>query len=119
MKPALNVMKTGEFEDTVFYRVACDCADHEHDVTIEMEYDDDYGYVHVFFHKNIVWHWWANSGVLGWLENKWRRIKAALKLLFTGWIELEESFLLKDPEHVQNFIDALEEGRAKLQGRAK
>jgi len=117
VKPVLGVMKIGEFDDAILYRVACDCAGHEHDVTIEIEKDDDTGYVFLTFHKNILWCWWVNNGVIGWLENKWRRFKAAMKLMFTGWIELEESFLLKDPEHIQNFIDALREGLEKVKSK--
>ena len=30
-------MKTNEFDDAVYYRVACECGSDEHDVTIEFE----------------------------------------------------------------------------------
>ena len=96
MKPVLGVMKIGEYEDAVFYRVMCDCRDYEHDVRIEIEHDD-FNYLTLRFYVTIVWNWWADKGLWGWVENKWRRFKAAIRLLFTGWIDLEADFLLKDP----------------------
>ncbi|KKL77154.1 hypothetical protein LCGC14_2037660, partial [marine sediment metagenome] len=38
----------------------------------------------------------------------------ALTLLFRGSIELEEAFMLDGPEHIDGFIDALQEGKDKM-----
>ena len=104
-----NVMKTNEFEDSIYYRAACTCGDSDHDITIEFEWNDDIpSMIFLNFYKNIAWcsHWGNN---LSWYEKLWKRIKASLKILFTGYIELEESFILSE-DNIEPFIKALIEG---------
>ena len=38
--PALGIMKTNDFGDSKFYRVACSCSDTDHDIDFEVEADD-------------------------------------------------------------------------------
>lgn len=37
-------------------------------------------------------------------------------MLFKGYIEVEESFILRGEEHIDSFIEALEEGKQYLKG---
>jgi len=108
-----RVMKVSEFRDAVYYKVDCDCGSDDHIVTIEMEYDKDFGDISMNFYKQVSWssHW----GNYNWFERTWECIKAATKILFTGWIDLEESFLIQGGDHLDTFIDALNEGRSKIQ----
>ena len=49
----------------------------------------------------------------------WRmvnRIKMALRIIFIGRVKLSSSFMFRGERHIQQFIDALEEGREKLKG---
>lgn len=105
-----KVMKLDEFKDSVYYRVACGCGSDEHGTTIEVEYDKDLpGMVFVNFYKRLVWSsHWGNYNIA---ERFWKRIKGALKILFLGYIEVEESLILRDKEHIDGFIEALEEGK--------
>jgi hypothetical protein len=103
-----NVMKTNEFKDSIYYRAACSCGSNEHDVTIEFEKDEDIpSMIFLNFHKNIAWcsHW----GNLNWFERAWERIKCSLVMLFTGYVELQETFILSE-DNIQPFIKALMEG---------
>ena len=105
-----NVMKTDEFEDSIFYRAACSCGSNEHDVTIEFEIHKDVPtMLFLNFHKNIAWcsHW----GNLNWFERVWKRIKCSLVMLFTGYVELEESFIIQYEDQIDSFIEALKEGK--------
>jgi len=108
---SFRTMKIEQFEDDVYYRAACSCGNSEHDVTIEFEKDED-GDINLFFHKKVCYtsRWTANNI----FSDFWLRLKGALKLLFTGYIELEESFMLEKGEHIDSFIKALEEGREEL-----
>jgi len=106
-------MKTDEFEDSIYYRAACSCGSNEHDVTIEFEIDKNVpSMLFLNFYKNIAWssHW----GVLNWFEIIWKRIKCSLRMLFTGYVELEESFIIKGEEDIDFFIDALIEGKTYI-----
>jgi len=100
-----NVMKTNEFKDSIWYRAACSCGSDEHDVTIEFEKDEgDYPQVFLNFYKKIGWcsHW----GSLNWFERVWKRIKCSVVMLFTGYVTLEESFILTE-DNIEPFIKAL------------
>ena len=107
--PDLRVMTIHEFEDSVYYRAACSCGSHEHEVTIEVEIDKDINMVSINFYKNIAWcsHW----GSPNFFQRCWLKIKAVFKIIFTGYIELEEGFLMDSEEQIQDFINALEEGK--------
>lgn len=47
-------------------------------------------------------------------ERWWARIKASLRILFTGYIELNADFMIQDVDHLEAFIEALEEGKQKM-----
>lgn len=38
--PAVGIMKTGEYGDSKFYKVACSCGDPNHDINFEVEADE-------------------------------------------------------------------------------
>ena len=111
-----NVMKTNEFQDSIYYRAACSCGSNEHDVTIEFEIDEDIStMIFMNFYKNIAWcsHW----GDLNLLKRIWKRITCSLRVLFTGYIELEESFIIQGEEDIDFLIDALIEGKGYITKR--
>ena len=45
-----KVMKTEEFGDSIFYRIAC-CGSQDHDMTMELEWDKDVKMVFLNFYK--------------------------------------------------------------------
>jgi len=104
-----NVMKIDEFEDSIYYRAACNCGSNEHDITIEFETDNSMLFLN--FYKNIAWssHWEA-----GWFARGWKRIKCSLRMLFTGYVELEESFIIQGEEDIDSLINALIEGKTYI-----
>jgi len=107
-----NVMKTNEFDDSIYYRAACSCGSNEHDVTIEFERDEKIpSMIFMNFYKNIAWcsHW----GNLNWFERVWERIKCSIVMLFTGYVELQECFILSN-DNIEPFIKALIEGEEYL-----
>ena len=65
--------------------------------------------------------------IMYWLENTiiyyskcfWCRLKAATRILFTGYIKMESDFLINDGEQIDNFILALQEGRDILKQKNK
>jgi hypothetical protein len=108
-----NVMKTNEFEDSIYYRVACSSDDH--DIIIEFEKDEKIpSMIFLNFYKNIAWcsHW----GNLNWFQRTWKRITGSLKMLFTGYVELQETFILSE-DNIKPFIEALIEGNEYIQSK--
>ena len=111
-------MKLNEFDDSIYYRVACDCGSSEDDVTIEFEFDKSCPeFIFLNFHKNVMWN--SNWGKSNWIQRAWRRITCSLKMLFTGNIELEESFILKDESNIDGFIEALVEGKNRMKNKER
>jgi len=110
-----RVMKSNEFNNAVYYKVECDCGSNDHMITIELEYDKDLADISMNFYTQVSWSsYWGNYN---WFERIWKRITAATKIIFTGWIALEESFLIRGGDHLDTFIEALEEGKRKLDNK--
>jgi hypothetical protein len=107
-------MKTDEFKDSIYYRIACGCGSNDHDLTIEFEYDKDLpDMVSLNLYKKLVWT--SHYGTGNFITRFWKRITGALKVLFLGYIEVEESLILRDEGHIDSFIKALEEGKQYIQ----
>lgn len=109
-----RVMKTHEFEHSVFYRVACDCTDGRHDMTLVVE-DDEFPDMTLHFYTRVETqlHW----SYLGWFRRKWKRVTVAMKVLFLGFIDLESEFYLREEKHIDAFINAISEARIYITAR--
>ena len=102
----------GEFKDGIYYRTACSCGSDDHEIDLEIEYDKDCQDITLHMYAKVEWssHW----GDMNWFKRIWLRIKAATKIIFTGWIDLQEDFIINKTEHIDTLIEALEEGKKKL-----
>lgn len=107
-----RIMKLYEFGDSVYYRAACSCGDSKCDLTLELEKEKDIDMIFLNMYKNLYWssHWKSDN----FFKNKWIRIKAAFRMLFTGYIKIEETFMFKGDEQIDAFLDTLKEGREYL-----
>lgn len=102
-----------KFDKSLYYSVTCDCGTPDCGAIIEIEVDEEFGLIEIYFHKNIKYDYWTYSdpGFLNFIKRHLHRWKGAIKLIFTGEITLQDSFVLIDIEHINNFIEALQEGR--------
>ena len=119
-KTSNNIMKVAEFSDLIFYRAGCSCGDKQCDMTLELEYDPEINDIVLTIYKDLVYASWfgiRSDSTLYWFRDKWKRIKGAVRLLFTGRISLEEAFLIKGGEQIDGFITALQEGKQKLMSK--
>lgn len=112
-----RVMRTHEFNDAIYYRVTCDCGEPRCDLTLEFEHDKEIGYISLNIYKNLIAsaHWggcWNHFDFIRVWKNK---IKIIFTIIFKGYVEVCEGTLLKDIEHIDNFIKALEEGKKRIQ----
>ena len=114
-------MLVHENEDYKIYRAACDCISHECDMTIELEICPPTNFLILSLDKKLKWSsQWSydyERPIYSWFVDKWKRITVALKILFTGYIEVEDSFLMKDNDHIDAFIDAIRNGQQLLNER--
>lgn len=109
-----NVMKTHEFKDSIFYKMECACGSSKDIVTIEFEkYESHSDMILLNFYKYISWRSYRHINIF---YNFWERIKCAIKVLFTGYVELEGSFLIQGEESINSIIEALEEGKEYVKG---
>jgi len=105
-----NVMEQWDFGKSIFYQVGCGCGNKECNMVVELEYDE--GTMYLNFYKDVAFSvYWNDTNIF---TRTWRRIKYALRILFTGHIELEETHVFHDPEHIDAFIEALLEGKERL-----
>ena len=125
-----------KWKNSVMYRCECACGSTEHDVVLDFEIDKEFGDISLNFYKHISFsHYYIYRDVLWfdkilkqkniiaallyYLKNTliyfvrifWCRLKNASKLLFTGYLRMESSFLIDKGDHIDSFILALQEGR--------
>lgn len=111
----LGVMKTAEYDDSVLFRVMCDCQDSGHDLHVELEYDNKFGTVDLHFYPELKWADYYNS--CNFFKRMYHRVKYCARVLLFGEIELYSDMIFTKEEHIDNFIKALEVSRDKLKER--
>jgi hypothetical protein len=116
MIEANAMMKIKEYDDAVYYRVACGCSGCDNDMAIWAEKTGDEDY-EVRMSIDMVAHGYRsrfNSLWLRWLDEPINRMAIALRVLFTGRIELNQEFVL-NKENVRGFRTALQDIEGKFQ----
>jgi len=120
-RPMKSVMTIGEYEGSIMYRAACDCGSEEHDMTMDIEFDNECGLTILTFYKKVSFdpYWFGGSHETKWslfkgrVEEWWKRIKAAARILTGNYLNHEASFLMYGEEQIDHFIKALEYGKIK------
>jgi hypothetical protein len=105
-----RIMKIAQYDTAVSYRMACDCTSPHHDMTIELETDEDFLSLHLYADLETDVYW----GQTNFFQRCWRRIKIALRVLLTGHMKVGEEFLFQTDQHIDSFINALQEGKQLL-----
>lgn len=95
------------------YRVACDCIDDDHDITFNFDYDSEFNLVELNFYMNLdyVVDYYSDSHkdnfIKKFFKMTWFRIKYIFIFLFKGHVKLHRDIMFTDPDHINNFIHAL------------
>lgn len=114
-----RVMKTHEFDDSIFYRVACDCTDNEHDVRLELESTEVDKKLRILTMRISANLQWASYYAETWYGRIWERIITPIKMLITGRVEVYHEILFLHENHIDSFIAAMEEGKEKMAARKR
>jgi hypothetical protein len=112
-----KVMKTDDFDDSVFYRIACGCGNKNHEFELWLEYDEDINDITLMIEKTVYWKYHYELSPL--YEKIYKRLFAALKLIFGGYLEMQADVLFMDKKHIEGFIEALQEGIVKIDNDPK
>jgi len=126
MSVSYKVMNVYEDNETIIYRSACDCCDKDDDLELVISTDNLEGTINVCMSGDLVFNddficYACNFLVRGFghFKNIIRRIKTAIKLIFTGHLEQSYVFTFSDEKHVKDFTDALTTGIETLKLKNK
>ncbi|MFZ4438850.1 MAG: hypothetical protein ACOYOS_10515 [Syntrophales bacterium] len=102
-----------KFDKSLYYSVQCDCGDGECGSIVEIEVDEEFRLIQLHFYKDVYFdHWrYPDRTFLDRIKGYLYRWKKAIILAFTGEIKLHGDFVLVDIDHINDFIEALTEGR--------
>jgi hypothetical protein len=97
--PALGIMTTDLYDDCRSFRVACDCHDRDHDVDvwIEVEPDQDVRAVNVTFYRELDTPFW---------EPGFNRFREAWRILVHGRSRFSGALTVRE-ETAQALCDAI------------
>ena len=108
-EPLQGIMKTGEYSDSVSFRVACDCHDNAHDVDvwIEVEAEKDVSEVTVTFYRELDTPWW---------EAGFNRFREAWNILVHGRSRFSGAVIMR-AEAADHLCAAIQTSIARLRAR--
>ena len=100
-------MKTSEWSDADAYRVACECHSSEHDldVWIEVEPDNESNDITLTLYKEMYTPVW---------ESGFNRFREAARILFTGSSRMAGTIILKR-DVAQNLLDTIQQSINRLE----
>jgi hypothetical protein len=129
-------MKTDEYKDEIFYRVACRCGSKDCDMHLTLKLDRKYGMISMLFEKQLIVtsDWWdtkpvwfdffgdpwevTKENLKNWFKNLLSKIKNKIiytwKLWIHGYIETSADLLFSDEKHIEAFVDAILSGKNEL-----
>jgi len=104
-----RIMKTHDFQNGSFYRASCDCGSPDCDLTLEFERDSKLSEM-IFLNMYKDLYWSSSWGDPYWHQRMWKRLTAAFRILFIGYVKVEESFVFSGKDHIMGFMTAMDEG---------
>lgn len=99
-QPAEGILKRGDFGDSIWYYVPCNCGDHNHAHTIGVEADPVEVSVHIY--TQVTTPFWSVS--------RWKQL---WQLLTRGFIEYEAVTVLNEKQ-AENYSAALSQASADV-----
>ena len=111
------------YKNSVWYRLSCDCMDEDHDtiIALSLEKDDELLELAIYKKMMVDSHYYGIRYKSTFLERikahydvAIDRIKKAIRLLFTGTLEIHSHVILYGEEHVDSLIECLYEGKEHI-----
>lgn len=99
-----RVMRIREFNNSMMYKIDCACGYDDHSIKMEIEHDKEFDAIYLRFIKTVEW----NEKGEKWYTKLFDRLKCAFTMLINGTIDMEEVFILEGNDHIDAFIEAIE-----------
>lgn len=107
-----NIVKTVESDNAVFFRTMCECC-HTHGQSLAIEIDEKLNEIVLWLYIPIKVCSFDGCDYNWWYRLKWR-FKNSFNILFKGYMEHEDAFLMRQ-ESLKGYIKALQEAYNKLE----
>jgi hypothetical protein len=82
-KPAEGILKTGEWGDSKWYHIRCECGNEDCSHEVNVEADDCNVQVHIYANNHTKW----------WEKNRWKQI---WQILTKGYAEMGTTIVLNE-----------------------
>jgi len=92
-KPATGVLKQGDYGDSMWYYIQCDCMSEDCTHVVEVEADDIHVQVHLYSNHHSKW----------WNRNRWKQI---WQILTQGYAEMQTTIVMNE-QTTLNYSQAL------------
>ena len=92
-QPAQGILKQGDFGDSKWYYVQCDCGNEDCSHTVSIEADDIHVQVHIYHTQHTKW----------WESNRWKQL---WQIITRGYSEHQTTIVLRE-QTALNYADTL------------
>lgn len=128
-KPALGIMRTHDFGNSVFYDVACSCGNEDDTISFEVEAEDNQVTVHTWtkkktdywnnrfekkydieneFLQHLHWAW------VDFFNGTWARVKLTWNVWINGYLEYH-SYTLMTKQQALNYAEILKDSIVQVE----
>jgi len=110
----------------VAFKTSCECLEPKHDLMVEFEYDDELKMVSLQFciycnlrTKRFQCMQQNTNFFKSFIKMLWERITTSFKVLFSGYLELDEAFIFKNQEQQNELCDIIQTFTPEVQNRGE
>jgi hypothetical protein len=110
-----------EYDNAIFFKAQCGCASSDDEQHLCMSYNDDLQDVELLVSCKVTTEYFPSSyddtlweSVGNWVSAQLFKVKQVYRLLTTGVLTAETSFLFESEAQIQDYITALQLGLEKL-----
>jgi len=82
-KPAMGILKQGDFGDSMWYHVHCDCGSEDCAHVVDVEADDMHVQVHIYHTQHTKW----------WQRKRWSQI---WQIITKGYSEMQTTIVMNE-----------------------
>ena len=109
-----NIEIEKDHESYVIFRTTCDCGVENHSIKVIVDEELGIPLATLFYECG-----WRDEWKAKWWEKFWRRLKCACSLLFRGHLYLDEEFIFRSGEHLEDFLHTLEQAVEQVKAGAE
>ena len=109
----MGVSRQSNYSDSICYKIDCDCGNSDCGISMWMKYNKECNSIFLSMYQNTKFDSWrySDNGFINMIKRIIYKWKQAIRLIFTGEISLEGELVLINLDHINNVIEALQEGR--------